>query len=314
MKKILVLLLVLVLTMSVIVGCSNNNNNEAAENEADVVTTASIVKDGEAVINGLSAEGTWIVATLNDITLSEDLVVAGEFMKDDEIYRKLGLYTQDEDRNVTARFTLTVPTMIVKSENFRVQSGEIKGDVHVMADGFELKNATVEGNVYFSHPRFMDTFVMDEASSISGVKEVKIDIIATASVVMDADAFVKGLAADGFWLVAALNDITLTEELVVDGEFIHREKIARKLALYTQDADRNVIDRFTLTAPKMTIKSENCKVQGGVFVGDVYVEANGFEVNNATIEGNIYFATQEYKDSFILDEEKGKVTGAMEVK
>ena len=46
---------------------------------------------------------------LADITLDEEVVVAGEFHdKDDatqDVYRKLALYTQDKDHNVLDRFT-----------------------------------------------------------------------------------------------------------------------------------------------------------------------------------------------------------------
>ncbi|VDN48202.1 conserved exported protein of unknown function [Petrocella atlantisensis] len=143
--------------------------------------------------------------------------------------------------------------------------------------------------------------------------EEEVDAVSTASIVTEGDALVAALGADGFWLAATLNDIVLEEDLVVEGEFIHREEIARKLGLYTQDADRNVLERFTLTAPSLIVKSENFRLQGGTFVGDVYVEANGFHLVDNTIEGNLYFASQEYMDSRVEDE-TGVVTGAVEVK
>ena len=105
----------------------------------------------------------------------------------------------------------------------------------------------------------------------------------------------------------------MTEDLIVEGEFLNKEKVARKIAIYTQDADHNIIDSFTLTAPKMIVRSENLKLQGGTFVGDIYVEAAGFRVSKATVEGNVYFATQELMDAAIPDE-SGVVTGAYEVK
>lgn len=143
--------------------------------------------------------------------------------------------------------------------------------------------------------------------------EEEVDAVSTASIVTEGDALVAALGADGFWLAATLNDIVLEEDLVVEGEFIHREEIARKLGLYTQDADRNVLERFTLTAPSLVVKSENFRLQGGTFVGDVYVEANGFHLVDNTIEGNLYFASQEYMDSRVEDE-TGVVTGVVEVK
>jgi hypothetical protein len=137
------------------------------------------------------------------------------------------------------------------------------------------------------------------------------DAVTTASIVNDGTAFVKAIGKDGTWIVATLNDLTVDQDLVVEGEFHDKgdatKDLYRKLALYAQDADRNVTARYKLTAPKMTVKSPNTKIQGGTFVGDVYVESNGFVVTDATIEGNVYFASQEYMDSSNLKE--GTVTG-----
>ncbi|MBN2795349.1 MAG: hypothetical protein JXR88_08100 [Clostridia bacterium] len=331
MKKVFVLLLVLVMALSVFAGCSNNENTNAKNNETnnvvnnagnngnesadpDAVTTASIVTDGNAFAKGLSKDGTWIVAALNDITLTEDLVVEGEFTNKDAVIRKLALYTQDEERNVTARFTLTVPKMIVKSENTRVQSGIVKGDIYVENNGFNLVDATVEGNIYFATKEALDTFTIDDRSKVTGTLKLDgVDVVTTASLVVTGDDLVKGLSADGTWIVAVYHNMSLKQEIIVNGEFIHRDAIARKLALYTQDEERNITASFTVAAPKMTVKSENFSIQGGTFKGDVYVEANGFSLlKTSAVDGNIYFAKQEYKDSFVL-EEGSSVTGTMEV-
>jgi len=144
------------------------------DEEVDVVTTASIVNDGDAVIKGLSKDGTWIVATLNNIALTEDLVVDGEFTDDGEVVRKLALYTQDEDRNITASFTLKAPMMIVRSENFKIQGGTFEGDVIVEANGFQLsKQAVVDGNIYFQKQEFMDSFIIKDEAEVTGIMEVK---------------------------------------------------------------------------------------------------------------------------------------------
>ena len=74
-------------------------------------------------------------------------------------------------------------------------------------------------------------------------------------------------------------DITTDQEIVVEGQFTCRDEIYRKIALYAQDEDRNVRDRYTLTAPKLTVRSENTRIQGGTFVGDVYVQADKFNVS-----------------------------------
>jgi hypothetical protein len=139
------------------------------------------------------------------------------------------------------------------------------------------------------------------------------DAVTSASVVNNGDDFKKAISKDGTWIAATLNDLTFTDELVVDGQFINKEEPARKIALYTQDADHNITNSFTLTAPKITIRSENARIQGGTFVGDVYVEADGFAVVNATIEGNVYFSDAKYQATYTAADQ-GKVTGVTEVK
>ena len=322
MKKILAILFAAILSTTLFIGCSKdeapetNDNNQGTETPAedtDAVTTASIVADAEGVLNRLSAEGTWIVATLNDIVVDSEIIVDGQFHdKDDaaqDIYRKLGLYTQDADRNILEQFTLTAPRMTVKSENFRIQGGTFIGDVYVEAKGFNLGKASgVEGNIYFASQELMDTFTMDETAKVSGVIQVpEVDAMTTASLVADAAGVVNGLSAEGTWIVATLKDIVVNEDIVVEGEFHDKgdasQKIYRKLGLYTQDAERNILEQFTLTAPKLIVRSENFRIQGGTFVGDVYVEAKGFNLGKASgVEGNIYFATQEYMDSFTKDD------------
>lgn len=333
MKKIVSMIIMAALVLSLLAACGGNETGDATENtdsttqdtttdasgdttddDVDAVTTASIVDNAAALVTALSADGAWLAATLNDIVVADDIVVDGQFEHREAIDRKLALYTQDEDRNITAQFTLTAPKMIVKSENFRITGGTFVGDVYVEAPGFKLdKSSTVDGDIYFASKALMDTFTVTDTASVTGKIVVDgVDVVTTASITTDVNTLVAGLSADGFWLVAALNNMTTNQDIVVDGQFEHREEIARKLALYTQDEDRNVTASFTLTAPKLIVKSENFKIQGGTFVGDVYVEANGFRIQNGTVEGNVYFASQEYMDSMVEDE-SGSVTGEIAV-
>ncbi len=154
--------------------------------------------------------------------------------------------------------------------------------------------------------------------TISGNNSIqKVEAVTTASIVDDAQAVIDGLSSEGVWLVCTLNDIVTDREIVVEGEFHDKgddsKRIYRKLALCTQDEDHKIIQSFNLTAPKMTVKSENFRIHGGTFIGDVYVEAKGFIVSKETkVEGNIYFASQEIMDSFVL-EETGEITGKKEL-
>ncbi len=134
---------------------------------------------------------------------------------------------------------------------------------------------------------------------------------ATQVVVEDEESLLSGVSNDGAWIVIFEGDLETSEELVLTGGFENNDEPARKLALYTQDEDRVIIDQFTLTAPSITIENENTRIQGGTFAGDVYVKADGFSIPDGTIDGNVYFASEEYQES--ADLTGGTVTGTVEV-
>ncbi|OJF95358.1 polymer-forming cytoskeletal protein [Alkalibacterium sp. 20] len=141
---------------------------EEVDGDEDVVTAASITDDANEVVASLSTDGNWLTAIIADVAIDEDVTVAGTFHDGgDEAeaeYRKLALYAQDEDRNVTDEYTLSVGTMTVESPNFRIQEGTLDGDVYVDAEGFELTNSTVTGNVTFASQELMDAALMDEGT------------------------------------------------------------------------------------------------------------------------------------------------------
>lgn len=146
------------------------------------------------------------------------------------------------------------------------------------------------------------------------------DMKTTASIVNTNDAFEKAISKNGTWIICLLTNLTFSKDLVLDGEFSNGKKdeagnkiIQRKIALYTQDENRNITNRFTLTAPKLTIKSPKASIQHGTFKGDVYVSANNFELVDATIEGNLYFTTDQAKSTFKKDG-TSKITGKQELK
>ena len=140
----------------------------------------------------------------------------------------------------------------------------------------------------------------------------EVDAVTTASIVDTAQGFLTAAGEEGTWIIAITRDVTIDKEIVLDGRFVHRDEIYRKLALYAQDEDRNITARYTLTAPKMVVRSENARIQGGTFAGDVYVEANKFHIYDGMVDGDIYFAREEYKSSFTL-QEGGEVTGELKL-
>jgi len=119
----------------------------------------------------MSADGTWIIIVQQDLTVDQELVLEGEFSEDGELDRKLALYEQDEDRNVTARYTLTAPSITVRSPNTRFQSGTFVGDVYVEAENFTLRDFTVDGNVYFENEAAKTSFNFENGSEITGTLE-----------------------------------------------------------------------------------------------------------------------------------------------
>lgn len=154
----------------------------------------------------------------------------------------------------------------------------------------------------------------------------EVDAVTTASIVDNNEAFEKAISKDGTWLIAILKDLTFEKDLVVDGEFKNgktdketgEELFQRKVALYTQDDDRNVTERFTLTAPKITFNSPFGSLEHGTFKGDVYVAGKNFKLVNQKIEGNLYFLNQEAKDTFTIADKEGNpettITGVQELK
>jgi hypothetical protein len=148
----------------------------------------------------------------------------------------------------------------------------------------------------------------------------KADTVSSASIVDNAGAFEKAIAKDGRWIIAITKDLTIDKELVLDGDFKNGKKddkgneiIQRKIALYAQDDKRVITARYTLTAPKLTINSALASIQHGTFKGDVYVNVKDFQLIDAKVDGNIYFASEEVKSSFKMDA-KSSVTGKQELK
>ncbi|RQD78456.1 MAG: hypothetical protein D5S01_01405 [Halanaerobium sp. MSAO_Bac5] len=144
---------------------------EAVEPEEDVVTSASVVTDQASLLNAASEDGSWILIIHQDLSVEEDIVLAGEFTNNDQLDRKLALYDQDDQRNLTDRYTLEAPSIRVQSPSTRFQGGSFIGDVYVEAENFALIDFTVDGNLYFETEEAEATFTMDEDSTVTGDME-----------------------------------------------------------------------------------------------------------------------------------------------
>lgn len=133
------------------------------------------------------------------------------------------------------------------------------------------------------------------------------DTVSSPSVVVNEDTLMT--AADESWILIIQEDLSVDEDIVLEGEYENYGEVDRKLALYDQDDDRNITDRYTLEAPSITVKSPSTRFKAGVFVGDVYVEAENFKLTHGfTVEGNIHFENEAAKASFKI-ENGANVTG-----
>lgn len=135
----------------------------------DTVSSASRVVDADSLMNAVSEDGTWIVIIQQDLSVDEDIVLDGEFKDDGEFDRKLAIYDQDDDHNVTDRYTLEAPSITVKSPSTRFKAGTFVGDIYVVAEGFELETGfTIDGNVYFENEAAKNTFIISGGATITG--------------------------------------------------------------------------------------------------------------------------------------------------
>ena len=316
MKKFFSLSLMIVLAVGILL-CPIGDTAEAEE--VDLVSAASITANEASFEKAIGRDGTWIVAPTADLHFNSELVIEGKFhdkgKSSNKVYRKIAPYEQDDNYNITKRYTITAPQFTVKSPNTKFQGGHFVGDVYVQAEDFTIDDAVVVGDVYFAKERYKSSFNKNSGAKVTGdmkVKDSNVDIVSAASITGNAASFKKALDENGSWLVAATNDLVYNSELVVEGEFTKEGKVVRELALYASDENHNLTERFTVVTPQFTVKSPNTIFKGGYFVGDVYVQSKGFTINDAEVIGNIYFEKEAYKASFSV-KNGGKVTGMTKV-
>ena len=160
-----------------------------------------------------------------------------------------------------------------------------------------------------------DTSSDDTTDDTGSVEDEGADATTAASSADDGEALKETASENGTWIIIPTQDMTVDGELVVAGEFRNGGEedgdIYRKIAAYTQDDERNIIDQWTITTDRLVVQSENLNFQGGILEGDVYVEANGFQLHEtATVTGNVIFANADYEASAALD---GTVEGEVSV-
>jgi hypothetical protein len=200
-RKALVLALTVALATTAFVGCGKKETPAPAATKpaatapaattpakVDVVTTASVVDTNAAFEKAISKDGgKYCIAILKDLTFDKELVVDGEYKtgkKDDKgalvldaqgkeaTQRKVALYTQDDKKNVTARFILKAPKITFISNYGSLEHGTFVGDVYVSGKNFKLVNQKIEGNLYFLNEEAQKTFTIADKDTAGYPKSV----------------------------------------------------------------------------------------------------------------------------------------------
>ena len=148
--------------------------------------------------------------------------------------------------------------------------------------------------------------------------EQKTDVVTGPSQVNDEATFEEKISKDNSNFMIIVNkDLTFTKDLIVESgikkEKDGKESPNRSIAPAAEDDSFKITDRFTITVPNLVFAGENGKFENGTLKGNIYVEDKGFILQDGTVDGNIYFATEELKDAFKADD-TSKITGTIEVK
>lgn len=170
------------LLVSLFIGCNEINNkiNEGSSeieiNEGNDVLT---VANEEELAIALKED--YRITIKNDIETNNELIMEGDFSKTDttegnkvsHIGRELNLFYIDKSNNVINSYTLSVPKLVIKSNDTTIKGGKIKGDIYVESNGLILDDTKVEGNLYFKNKNNEDSFKLQNTASVSGNIEVE---------------------------------------------------------------------------------------------------------------------------------------------
>ncbi|CAM3136012.1 hypothetical protein GHI93_09165 [Lactococcus hircilactis] len=277
--KIVSLFAVSALSVAMLAACGNNNSTKTSSSDAkttqsaktmDVFAGATKGTDSFADLQkGFAKNGAWLNATKGDMDASgKTLTVEGLFLGDNAVARKLAIYNQDSNFKITARYTLTVGKIEVKSPGFYISNGTVKGNVDVFAAGFHGQTgqgvagqATIDGNLTFASQALLDAYnKLPDAQKVKvtgTTSVVKGDVVSygagaikaaehgnvtylfkgngsdtqTGATTGTADAatFTSGLGKNGAWLVAANKDIDASgKDITVDGIFLNEAGMVQR--------------------------------------------------------------------------------------
>lgn len=193
-SKLMLLSLSMVLSVSLLAGCASKtpttttnssksttaDSTKSADSSAktDAVTGASQVNDEAAFEQKISKDNSEYMVIVNkDLTFTKDLTVESGTKKGTDgkeaPNRSIAPAHETADNKVDKRYTITVPSLVFNGENGKVEYGAVKGDVYVQAKGFTLKDATIDGNLYFANDDLKNAFKQDATTKITGQVAVK---------------------------------------------------------------------------------------------------------------------------------------------
>ena len=153
---------------------------------------------------------------------------------------------------------------------------------------------------------------MKAPTQVKAPKATSKGIIAM-SMVSTPREFEKAISSKGIQTINMRKNITINKNLVVKGEFRNNKALLeRKINLYSQGKDKSIGNRFILTVPKLTINSTQTSMEHGTLKGNLYISANNFQLIDTTVDGNVYFTSQEAKNTFKMDA-TSKVTGKQQL-
>ena len=176
------------LLISFFIGCNEFNNkiNEVPnENEIEINEEKDAFHETLTVVNeeelAIALKEDYRITIKNDIETNNELIMEGDFSKTDttegnkviHIGRELNLFYIDKSNNVINSYTLSVPKLIIRSNDTTIKGGKIKGDIYVESDGLILDDTKVKGNIYFKDIKNKESFKLENTASVSGDIEVE---------------------------------------------------------------------------------------------------------------------------------------------
>ena len=174
------------LAIGLFIGCNEVNNkidsneNESKINEKKKDFQGTLIVGNEEELS-IALKENYSITIKNDIESNNELIMEGDFFKTDTtegnkvsyIGRKLNLFYLDNSTDFINSYTLSVPKLIIRSNDTTIKGGKIKGDIYVESDGLILDDTKVKGNIYFKDIKNKESFKLENTASVSGDIEVE---------------------------------------------------------------------------------------------------------------------------------------------